>query len=126
MNHAFGLLTSARLDDYVYLKKEFGLYRAHCVVTVGMGNALCVSDFPTAFNHVGTINVLCQVSVPLSEGAFLEAISIAAEARTLAALESGILSSRTQRPATGTGTDCIVIAAPDGADGRKYAGKHTV
>ena len=126
LDNAVGLLTSAKLDEYVYVRKDFGLYWANCVATVGMGNALRVADFPTASNHVGTINVLCQVSVPLSEGAFLEAVSIAAEARTLAVRESEILSFRTQKPATGTGTDCIVIAAPDVPDERKYAGKHTV
>ncbi len=91
-----------------------------------MGNALCVGDLPTAPNHVGTINLLCQLSVPLSDGAFIEAISIATEARTKAVLESNILSRRSAHLATGTGTDCIIIASPIGEPESKYSGKHTI
>jgi len=126
LTDAIGLLTSARLDNYVHVKKEFGQYRADCIATVGMGNALCVGDFPTAPNHVGTINLLCQLSVPLSDGAFIEAVSVATEARTKAVLESNILSRRSTHLATGTGTDCIVIASPSGESESKYSGKHTI
>lgn len=78
------VITSANLDAYTDVKKSFGLYTVRCITTVGMGNALCVGDPPTAGNHVGTINLLCHLSMPLSESAFIEGVSIATEARTLA------------------------------------------
>lgn len=121
-----GLLTSANLDNYADINKDFGNFSARCLATVGMGNALRAGDFPTAANHVGTINIMCHVSVPLSPNAFIEAASVATEARTLAVLESGIKSIRTGKTATGTGTDCTVISAPHDGEERIYAGKHTV
>ncbi|HEV3193757.1 MAG TPA: adenosylcobinamide amidohydrolase, partial [Polyangiaceae bacterium] len=67
----------------------------------------------------------CKVDVALSALALLEALAIAAEARTAAILEVGVASSRSGKPATGTGTDCIVIASPKARAGAPYAGKHT-
>ena len=67
---------------------------ARCVATVGLGNALCAGDPPVAGEPAGTINLLCHVSTPLSELALLEALALAAEARTLALLEARVPSSR--------------------------------
>ena len=55
-----------------------------------------------------------------------EAIQIATEARVLAVQQAGILSKRSRKPATGTGTDCIVVAAPIGRPAHRYCGKHTL
>ena len=65
------------------------------------------------------------VSRPLAAPAALEALSLAAEARTAAILDAALQSRRSGAPATGTGTDCIVVAAPAEARGAAYAGKHT-
>jgi adenosylcobinamide amidohydrolase len=72
---------------------------------------------------VGTINALVHVSKPLTAGAFVESISIASEARTAAILATDNL--RTGPAMTGTGTDCIVIAAPEGDNPERFAGLHT-
>jgi adenosylcobinamide amidohydrolase len=77
---------------------------------------------------VGTINLLVRVSAPLTEEALAETLALAAEARTLAVLEAGVRSLRSGLPATGTGTDCVVVAAPPAEPGGEplaYAGKHT-
>jgi adenosylcobinamide amidohydrolase len=92
---------------------------------VGVHNALRVGDAPRVAEPAGTINLLCQISRPLSKEAALEALSIATEARTAAVLESGIPSVESGKPATGTGTDCIVIAAPQRGEALHYVGKHT-
>ena len=123
---ALGLLTSVDLDGYADRVKGAEGITARSVATVGLSNALRVGDPPRVRRPVGTINILSQVSVPLSKEAFLEALSIATEARTAVLLESGIQSIETARPATGTGTDCIVIAAPVSGEGAKFAGKHTL
>ena len=122
---AVGLLTSRAVDRHVTAEAAYRGARARCVATVGLGNALRVGDPPGPAARIGTVNLVCQVSAPLSELALLEAISIAAEARTTAILEARVPSRRTGAAATGTGTDCIVIAAPEGAGGARYAGKHT-
>ena len=55
-----------------------------------------------------------------------EALAMAAEARVAAVQEAGILSRRTKRPATGTGTDCIVVASSSRGGTQQYCGKHTL
>ena len=126
-----GMLTSADLDTLIDVRKEQGILSARCIATVDMSNALRIGDPAKEIVRVGTINLLCAVSVPLSEEAHLEALSVAAEARTAAVLEARIESIETALPATGTGTDCIVVTAPGretAEEGEiiKYAGKHTV
>jgi adenosylcobinamide amidohydrolase len=66
------------------------------------------------------------VSGALTEGALVEALAIAAEARTLAILEASLPSRVSGLPATGTGTDCIVVSAAHEGEPAAYAGKHTV
>lgn len=126
LDGAVGLMTSRRLDAWVGATHAARRANAHCVATVGLGNALRSGDPPGAYAHIGTINALICVDVALSEGALLEGLAVATEAKTAAVLESGVRSNRTGLSATGTGTDCLVIAAPDSA-GRpvSYAGKHT-
>jgi adenosylcobinamide amidohydrolase len=122
---AVGLLTSCRVDTYSDVTVRDGDAAARCIATVGLGNALRAGD-PPGPSRVGTINLLCRIAAPLSPEAQLEALALAAEARTLAVREAGIASTRTGLPASGTGTDCIVIAAPCAPDrGAAYAGKHT-
>lgn len=125
LGDAVGLMTSCDVGRYVDETRTWGERSARCIVTVGLGNALRAGDPPGPCGRIGTINLLCAVDAPLSDEALLEALALAAEARALAVREAAIPSRRTGEPATGTGTDCIVIAAPDGADRARYAGKHT-
>jgi adenosylcobinamide amidohydrolase len=126
LERAVGLMTSRRLDSHTDVSADWAGLSARSVATVGLGNSLRAGDPPGAAGRIGTINVLCQLSIGLTEEAMVEAAAIAVEARTLAVLESGVPSRVTGRPATGTGTDCLVIASPAGQRSRaKYAGKHT-
>lgn len=110
-----------------------GNLRARCVATVGLRNALRVGDPSQVMQKVGTINLLCHLSIPLTEEAHLEALSIAVEARSAAVLEAAIPSLQSGLPSTGTGTDCVVMAAPSvesqspglASGVLRYAGKHT-
>jgi adenosylcobinamide amidohydrolase len=135
---AIGLLTSRRLDRHVDTTARHGALTARCIATVGLGNALRAGDPPAAcagppagrepagrIGRIGTINLLCRVNAPLSPEARLEALAVAVEARTLAVREAGVASTRTGLPASGTGTDCVVIAAPIAGSPAVYAGKHT-
>ncbi len=122
---AVGLLTSRALSRFVTSERAAGGETAHCVATVGLGNLLRAGD-PVSRARIGTINLACQLSFPLSELALVEAVSIAAEARTAAVLEAGLASRVSGAAATGTGTDCIVVAAPAAPEGAPYAGKHTL
>lgn len=124
LEHAVGLLTSRRLHQYV----ESGAGSdCHVVATIGLSNALTAGDPPTGPATGGTINVLCALAEPLSVEATLEALALVAEARTAAVLEARVPSTVSGRDASGTGTDCIVIAHPprDGSCAA-YCGKHTL
>jgi adenosylcobinamide amidohydrolase len=124
LGDAVGLLTSRRLDRHLVTTSHGAGVSAEVVATVGLGNAVRVGD-PVSGTGPGTINLLCRLSLPLSPAAALEALTIAAEARTVAVREAAIPSGRSGRFASGTGTDCIVLAAPVGAPGATHAGKHT-
>jgi adenosylcobinamide amidohydrolase len=122
---AVGLMTSADVSRYADASRAWGAHRARAIATVGLGNALRAGDPPGPAARIGTINVLCAIDLPLTDEALLEAMALATEARALAVREADIASRRTGLPSSGTGTDCIVIAAPDAPDPARYAGKHT-
>lgn len=122
LRHAVGLLTSRRLHQYV----ESGAGTScHVVATVGLSNALAAGD-PTGLPRVaGTINILCALSTPLTAEAALEAMALVSEAKAAAMMDAHIPSMVSGSDASGTGTDCIVVAHPLGADAAEYCGKHT-
>ncbi len=134
LQDAVGLLTSHTVDQFSDVEKSREETMARCITTVGLTNALRAGDPAHETEPAGTINLLCWLSVPLTERAMLEALSLAAEARTAAMLDGGIPSFLSGHPATGTGTDCIVIAAPSSDAARtatrqqplEYTGKHTL
>jgi adenosylcobinamide amidohydrolase len=122
---ALGFMTSARIEHYSQCSATVGRVTAVAVATVGLGNALRVGDPSRPYSRVGTINCACLVDEALSLEAMLEAMVISAEAKTAAVLESGLRSSISGEPATGTGTDCHAIACPERKLRSIYAGKHT-
>jgi adenosylcobinamide amidohydrolase len=123
-----GLLTSRNLDTFVRTQVSSDTVHAQCVATVGLGNALRAGDPLCATRPVGTINIMCHVSEPLDEAAMLEALALMSEAKALAIREAQVPSIVGKGWASGTGTDCLVIASPLPAEGQTpatFAGKHT-
>jgi adenosylcobinamide amidohydrolase len=76
--------------------------------------------------HAGTINIVVAVNQPLSPAAMAEALAMATEALVAVMQDVGVASTRSRRPATGTGTDCIVVTSPIGGHAHIYCGKHTL
>lgn len=115
-------LTSRDVAAFEQAQAVAGDVTAHCVATVGLSNAERVGARVDRRNASwGTINLAVRLDAPLSRTGLIEALSIAAQARTAAILEVGLMLPA--GAATGTGTDCIAIAAPEGA--QDYAGLHT-
>ncbi len=115
-------LTSRDVTCFEERRSLVGDVTAHAVATVGLTNAERVGarvDYSST--NLGTINVALQLSTDLSQGGLLQAMSIAVQARTVAVMDAGIQLST--GIATGTGTDCVAIAAPTGKI--PYAGLHT-
>jgi adenosylcobinamide amidohydrolase len=116
---AVGFLTSrARYGQVATSVQHSGLH-AQCIATIGLSNGMRVGDEPT-YVAAGTINLLCTVSANLIPECALEALAMAAEARTAAVMDT------TGSEYTGTGTDCIAIAHPTDGPEHRYAGKHTI
>lgn len=113
-----GMMTSRGLGHYT-------LERAGpvtCLATVGLGNAERVGHRrQAALQGYGTINLIVRIDCGLSDAAMIEALTIVAEARTLAVLDADIRLP--SGPATGTGTDCIALACDPGDIA--FAGLHT-
>ena len=119
---AVAFLTSRDVRRYCEASAIVEGISAHAVATVGLSNAERVgSRMDYASRNWGTINVALCLSEGLTHAGRIEAMSIAVQARTAAVMDAGIiLPSGT---ATGTGTDCVALAAPAGEN--PYAGLHT-
>ncbi len=121
-SHAPAMLTSRDLAAYETASATIEGITATCVATVGLSNGERIgARVDRRGKDWGTINLAVQVSRPLGKAAMLETLSIATQARTAAVIE---VSHRLPTGiATGTGTDCIAIAAPAGD--APFAGLHT-
>lgn len=95
---------------------------AEAVATVGLSNAERIGTrLDRSGKDWGTINVALRLDAPLGQAALIEAMSIAVQARTAAVMDVGHMLPTGL--STGTGTDCVAIAAPPGD--ASYAGLHT-
>lgn len=119
---AVAMLTSRHLDAFESATATVDGITARCIATVGLSNAERVGTrMDRRGADWGTINIAVQISRPLTDPALIEALSIIAQARTAAIIDTG--HTLPGGIATGTGTDCIAIAAPHGNG--LYAGLHT-
>jgi adenosylcobinamide amidohydrolase len=119
---AVAFLTSRTITKYVTRSAQVGEVRADAVVTIGLSNAERIGTRLDRRGHDwGTINIALRLSAGLTPVALIEAMSIVAQARTAAVMDAGhdLPTGR----ATGTGTDCIAVAAPQGAE--RFVGLHT-
>jgi adenosylcobinamide amidohydrolase len=125
-------LTSRRIDSYEHRHVLAGEAQAECIVTLGLSNAERVGarvdrstrdwdrDLGAMF---GTINIAAKVNQSLTDAGMIEALSILVQARTAAVIDAG--HRLPTGIATGTGTDCALIAAPLESARQDYAGLHT-
>jgi adenosylcobinamide amidohydrolase len=124
IDDAVVFVTSRNIRRHHLVRAAAESERATCVTTVGLSNGervgMRLHEPPPV---AGTINTLVSVSRPLTEAAFIEAISIVSEARTAAVVDAGV--RRKGVVVTGTGTDCIAVAAPLAGGPAEFAGKHT-
>ena len=119
---AVAMLTSRDITAYETATATIDGITATCVATVGLSNAERIGTrLDRSGKDWGTINLAVITDQPLSDAALLETMSIATQARTAAVIDTGHLLPT--GIATGTGTDCIAIAAPAGD--APFAGLHT-
>ena len=121
------MMTGAKVRRAACSTVGRGSLQAAAWCTAGCTNALRVGDRATFTEPApGTINLIVALNQPMEQSAMAEAIQIATEARVLAVQQARIVSKRSGQLATGTGTDCIVVAALIGTPAHRYCGKHTL
>lgn len=119
---AVAFLTSADVTRFATATAKVGRCTADCVVTVGLSNAERVGHrVERTAAHWGTINIAVRLNCGLAQTGLIEALSIATQARTAAVMDVNLMLPT--GCATGTGTDCIAVAAGFGST--PYAGLHT-
>jgi adenosylcobinamide amidohydrolase len=119
---AVAFLTSRDVRHHHQGLATVGGITAHALATVGLSNAERIGHRMDYGNRDwGTINVAVVLAEGLGQPALIEMLSIAVQARTAAVMEAGFMLPTGS--ATGTGTDCLAVAAPAGE--QAYAGLHT-
>ncbi|WP_138934176.1 adenosylcobinamide amidohydrolase [Roseovarius arcticus] len=127
---AVTFLTSRDITFHHVAEVQVEGVSAIAVATAGLSNAERIGyRMDRSGQNWGTINVALRLDAGqgashpagLTEAAMIEALSIAASARTAAVMDAGLDLPKGR--ATGTGTDCIAVAALRGTV--SYAGMHT-
>ncbi|MBV9845760.1 MAG: adenosylcobinamide amidohydrolase [Kutzneria sp.] len=87
-------------------------------VTTGLGGRPTWAAAPAAMcepTAIGTINTVCWLPARLSDGALINAVVTATEAKAQALVEVGV-------PGTGTCTDAVVLLCPTTGPAEPYGG----
>ncbi len=116
-----GMLTAADVAGHV----ERSSGGATAVATVGLGHPLAAAGTrPASAPRFGTINMLVVSALPLSDEGLVGALQTAVEAKAQALAEARIFAVNANAFATGTATDSICLACPEG-EGARFAGPAT-
>ncbi|GIF10023.1 adenosylcobinamide amidohydrolase [Actinoplanes teichomyceticus] len=108
-----GLLTGVDVHDVVSASED----GVHVHATVGLGAPIRAAEpGVTGFAHrPGTINIVVWVPQRLGDGALINAVATATEAKAQALAELGLA-------ATGTATDAVCVLCPAGGAAAAYGG----
>ncbi len=111
------LFTGADMDNLSVQRRRFKEMTVYALVTAGVrSNAVRMAEDVGAFYEPGTINMILLSNLRLTPRAMNRAIISATEAKTAALWDLDIRSAYTPstNPATGTGTDNIIVVAGEG------------
>ncbi|MFG1396583.1 adenosylcobinamide amidohydrolase [Roseixanthobacter pseudopolyaromaticivorans] len=124
--NAVGMMTARNVACHHHACASVDGVQAECLITLGLNNGERIGQrVTTPWVGPGTINILCDVSVPLHDAALLEAASLVTQARTVAIIGAGYRRAGMRESVTGTGTDCVVLSSPPGRSSERFAGMHT-
>jgi adenosylcobinamide amidohydrolase len=121
------MMTGADLNNAVVTTASYRDMRVTAIVTGGVeSNAIRTSKDTGQWYEAGTINILVMTNHRLSEQAATRAIVTVTEAKTAALLDMDIRSaqSRAMYPATGTGTDTVIVVVGEGVT-LNWSGGHS-
>ena len=127
-----GMMTAADMESFRIARAAEQGVEIFVLATAGLSNARRAGDHAEhrelgrPLYDPGTINLVCLTTARLSRAAMVEAVITTTEAKTLALRKLGIRSPVSNKPATGTGTDAVVIVSGHGQTRISYCGKHVV
>ncbi len=111
MDPVVGMLTAAPVAEFC----ESSFEQAYALATVGVSHALAAAGSRLRpAPRIGTINMLVVVEAALSDAGLVGALQTAVEAKAQALASAGVRACNAQGFATGTATDSICIACPQG------------
>jgi adenosylcobinamide amidohydrolase len=106
-----GMMTAVDVRTASVVRQE-GIY---VDATVGVSGPQWAAADPGRSPGVGTINMVIVVPERLSEGALVNAVGTATEAKTQALWEAGVMG-------TGTATDALCVLCPSDGPAHPYGG----
>jgi adenosylcobinamide hydrolase len=116
-----GLLTGAATGRAVIVTEATEGCAAMAVVTVGLSNPVAAGLSPIARWEASTINMIVVVDADPEPAALVNAAMTATEVKGLALRDAGIRTAD-GRPASGTSTDAVAIAATGRGGHVRYGG----
>lgn len=116
-----GLLTAAWTEKAQVASERAAGITALAVVTVGLSNPIAAGLSAAASSPPGTINTIAVVDAALETAALVNLVMTATEVKSLVLAEAG-LRCPDGRPATGTSTDAIVVAATGRSVAARFGG----
>ncbi|WP_173917242.1 adenosylcobinamide amidohydrolase [Halobacillus sp. Marseille-Q1614] len=122
-----GMMTAVKLTDKAFVKEKIQDTDIFTVVTAGVSNALDISKDHSLNEawQIGTVNIMVFLDAHLTDGAFVNAVQSATEAKTKAFADLEVIDPAADSIATGTSTDSIAIAAAQNGKPTPYAGSGT-
>jgi adenosylcobinamide amidohydrolase/ABC-type Fe3+-hydroxamate transport system substrate-binding protein len=121
------IFTGADLDNLAVVVKSYRDMTVTALVTAGAeSNAVRTSRDIGAYYEPGTINIIVLSTRKISKAGAAKAMISITEAKTAALWDLDVRSSQTPlvNPATGTGTDSIIIVAGGDGPAIDYTGGH--
>lgn len=126
-----GMMTAAKMESFAECFIEIDDVQVQCFVTVGISNARRAGDkadwpyFDETELKKGTINIVFGTNANLTKEAMVECIMMVTEAKAAAMQDLNVISTVSNKIATGTGTDSVIIFNGKGRKIR-YCGKHVL
>jgi len=121
------MFTGADLNNLAVKSAAYKDLTVTALATAGVGgNALRTSRDEGRYYEPGTINIIVLTNHKLSPAALARSLITITEAKTAALWDMDVRSAQTPlpNPATGTGTDDIIVVAGEGVE-LSYAGGHS-
>lgn len=124
---ALGLMTAVMLEDAVVIEEELNGIPILAIVTAGVGNAVDITkrSITEEAQTIGTINTMLFIDAHLTDGALVNGLLSATEAKAKALADLDIKDPETNSIATGTSTDALVLGVTQKGEKTPYAGSGT-